>query len=445
MDNVFNWGDPVIGVARTYLSTNIRKGVIWSNTQQYKNPKVDELLNAAAVETDLEKRKALYSEFQKIVVSEAPIAYINLTPYKAVYDKRLTNLPPVDLGAALAPRRGRLGAGRRRSRAMTGLRRLGATAANAAGLLLAVVVLNFLLIQAAPGDPAQVIAGEMGGASPEIMAEIRTRYGLDRGLPEQLATYVGKVVRGDLGYSFYFNEPVSRLILGRLPATALLVLSSLALAVLAGAGLGILGARRPNGLVSHAVSLVAIAGNAAPVFWTGLMLLVVFASLWPVLPVAGMEDVATPRHGLAYALDVARHLVLPALTLGIVYVAQYSRLMRASMIDALNADYVRTAPGQGPAGADRDRQARAAQRADPPRHHGRAPVRGSSSRGAILVETVFAWPGLGRLTFDSILRRDYPTLLGILFCSALLVIAANLVTDLLYRLIDPRIRAGRPA
>ncbi|MDF2598262.1 MAG: binding-protein-dependent transport system inner rane component [Methylobacterium brachiatum] len=327
---------------------------------------------------------------------------------------------------------------------MTGLRRLGATAANAVGLLLAVVVLNFLLIQAAPGDPAQVIAGEMGGASPEIMAEIRTRYGLDRSLPEQLATYVGKVVRGDLGYSFFFNEPVSRLILGRLPATALLVLSSLGLAVLAGAGLGILGARRPNGLLSHVVSLVAIAGNAAPVFWTGLMLLVVFASLWPVLPVAGMEDVATPRHGLAYGLDVAQHLVLPALTLGIVYVAQYSRLMRASMIDALNADYVRTARAKG-----------LPERIVIGKHALRNALIplvtmvglqfGQLFAGAILVETVFAWPGLGRLTFDSILRRDYPTLLGILFCSALLVIAANLVTDLLYRLIDPRIRAGRPA
>ena len=327
---------------------------------------------------------------------------------------------------------------------MTALRSLGSTALNAVGLLLAVVVLNFLLIQAAPGDPAQVIAGEMGGASPEIMAEIRTRYGLDRSIPEQLATYVGKVARGDLGYSFYFNEPVSRLILGRLPATALLVLSSLALAVLIGAGLGILSARKPNGLLSHVVSLVAIAGNAAPVFWTGLMLLVVFASLWPVLPVAGMEDVATPRHGLAYALDVAEHLVLPMLTLGIVYVAQYSRLMRASMIDALNADYVRTARAKG-----------LPERIVVGKHALRNALIplvtmvglqfGQLFAGAILVETVFAWPGLGRLTFDSILRRDYPTLLGILFCSALLVIAANLVTDLLYRLIDPRIRAGRAA
>ncbi len=327
---------------------------------------------------------------------------------------------------------------------MTALRSLGSTALNAVGLLLAVVVLNFLLIQAAPGDPAQVIAGEMGGASPEIMAEIRTRYGLDRSIPEQLATYVGKVAKGDLGYSFYFNEPVSRLILGRLPATALLVLSSLALAVLIGAGLGILSARKPNGLLSHVVSLVAIAGNAAPVFWTGLMLLVVFASLWPVLPVAGMEDVATPRRGLAHALDVAEHLVLPMLTLGIVYVAQYSRLMRASMIDALNADYVRTARAKGlPEWIVVGKHA--LRNALIPLVTMVGLQFGQLFAGAILVETMFAWPGLGRLTFDSILRRDYPTLLGILFCSALLVVAANLVTDLLYRLIDPRIRAGRPA
>lgn len=327
---------------------------------------------------------------------------------------------------------------------MTVLRRLGATSLNVVGLLLAVVVLNFLLIQAAPGDPAQVIAGEMGGASPEIMAEIRTRYGLDRSVPEQLATYVGRVARGDLGYSFYFNEPVSRLILGRLPATAILVLTSLGFAVLAGAVLGILSARRPHGLLSHAVSFVAIAGNAAPVFWTGLMLLVLFASVWPVLPVAGMSDVANPATGLAATLDVGRHLVLPAVTLGIVYVAQYSRLMRTSMIDALQADYIRTARAKG-----------LPERVVVGKHALRNALIplvtmvglqfGQLFAGAILVETVFAWPGLGRLTFESILRRDYPTLLGILFCSALLVITANIVTDLIYRLIDPRIRTGRSA
>lgn len=313
---------------------------------------------------------------------------------------------------------------------------------NGIGLLLAVVVLNFLLIKAAPGDPAQVIAGEMGGASPEILAEIRSRYGLDRSLVEQLLTYLGKAIRGDLGYSFYFNEPVTTLILARLPATLLLVLSGLGLAVVIGTLLGVLSARRPHGLLSQIVSVVAIAGYAAPVFWTGLMLIVLFASVTHVFPVAGMQDVATPQSGFAYALDVAHHLFLPALTLGIVYIAQYSRLTRTSMIDVLQADYIRTARAKG-----------LSERVVVLKHalrNGLIPLItmiglqfGQIFAGAVLVETVFAWPGLGRLVFESILRRDYPTLLGILVFSALLVIVANLVTDLVYRLVDPRLRTGQ--
>ena len=313
---------------------------------------------------------------------------------------------------------------------------------NAVGLLLAVVVLNFTLIQAAPGDPAVVIAGEMGGASPQILADIRARYGLDRGKGEQLATYVGKVARGDFGYSFYFNQPVTSLILQRLPATLLLVLTSLGLSAGIGAGLGILTARRPRSLMSHIISVGAIAGYSAPVFWTGLMLLVLFASVWPVLPVSGMAEVAVPRHGVAYVLDVARHLVLPATTLAVVYVAQYSRLAHTSMGDVLRADYIRTARAKG-----------LPERVVILKHALRNALIplvtivglqfGQVLAGAVLVETVFAWPGLGRLVFDSILRRDYPTLLGVLFFSALIVILANMATDLLYRIIDPRIRAAR--
>ena len=312
---------------------------------------------------------------------------------------------------------------------------------NAVGLLLAVVVLNFALIQAAPGDPAVVIAGEMGGASPQILADIRARYGLDRPKIEQLATYVGKVARGDFGYSFYFNQPVAALILQRLPATLLLVLTSLALASGLGAVVGIFTARRPDGFASQTASIVAIAGYAAPVFWTGLMLLVFFATVWPVLPVSGMEEIAIPRHGFARALDVARHLVLPAVTLGIVYLAQYSRLTHTSMVEVLGADYIRTARAKG-----------LPERVVVLKHALRNALIplvtiiglqfGQVLAGAVLVETVFAWPGLGRLVFDSILRRDYPTLLGVLFFSALVVILANLATDGLYRIIDPRIRAG---
>ncbi len=249
-------------------------------------------------------------------------------------------------------------------------------------------------------------------------------------------------MRGDFGYSFYFNQPVFGLILQRLPATLLLVLTSLVFASGLGAAVGVMTARRPDAFLSHLASTLAIAGYAAPIFWSGLMLLVLFASVWPVLPVSGMENVATPGHGFARALDIGRHLVLPALTLGIVYVAQYSRLTHASMVEALQADYVRTARAKG-LPERRVVLKHALRNALIPLVTIIGLQFGQVLAGAVLVETVFAWPGLGRLVFDSILRRDYPTLLGILFFSALVVILANVVTDLLYRVIDPRIGASR--
>ncbi|PZA10707.1 ABC transporter permease [Rhodopseudomonas palustris] len=313
--------------------------------------------------------------------------------------------------------------------------------ANAVALLLAVLVMNFCLIHLAPGDPVQVIAGEMGGASPEVIAALRAKYGLDHSLLEQLFTYLGKVAHGDFGYSYYFNQPVLGLILQRLPATLYLAAASLVVAVLIGTVLGVISARRPNGLLSHGVTVLALAGHAAPIFWTGLLLLLLFGSVWPILPVNGMTDVVNPKAGFAYVADVAKHLVLPSITLGLVFVAQYSRLARVNMIDVLSADYIRTAHAKG-----------LPERVVLVKHALRntlIPIVtvvglqfGNLFAGAVLVETVYSWPGMGRLVFDSILRRDYPTLMGVLFFSAVMVIAANILTDLVYRLIDPRIRAG---
>lgn len=287
----------------------------------------------------------------------------------------------------------------------------------------------------------QVIAGEMGGASPEVIAALRAKYGLDHSLLEQMFTYLGKVAHGDFGYSYYFNQPVLGLILQRLPATLYLAAASLVVAVLIGTVLGVISARRPNGLLSHGVTVLSLAGHAAPIFWTGLLLLLLFGSVWPILPVNGMTDVVNPKTGLAYAADVAKHLVLPSITLGLVFVAQYSRLARVNMIDVLSADYIRTARAKG-----------LPERVVLVKHALRntlIPIVtviglqfGNLFAGAVLVETVYSWPGMGRLVFDSILRRDYPTLMGVLFFSAVMVIAANILTDLVYRLIDPRIRAG---
>lgn len=314
--------------------------------------------------------------------------------------------------------------------------------ANAAGLLFAVLILNFTLIHIAPGDPAEVIAGEMGGATEEMLRDIRRAYGLDRPFHEQLGLYLGKVVRGDFGYSFYFDAPVTSLILERLGATLLLVVSALVLAVLVGTVLGVVAAQRPQSWLSHLVTVLALAGYCAPVFWTGILFIIAFASLIPIFPVSGMFDVTNTDPSLtAYALDVLHHLALPVLTLSTIYLAFYSRLARASMLDVLGADYIRTARAKG--------LRRFAVVYKHALRNAVLPVVTFAGlqfaqllSGAVLVETVFSWPGLGTLAFDSILRRDSPMLLGILFFSAVVVIVVNLLTDLVYRIIDPRIRDG---
>ena len=176
-------------------------------------------------------------------------------------------------------------------------------------LVLAVVVLNFVLVHAAPGDPVETIAGASGGMSPELMAELRTQYGLDRPLPVQLGVYLGKVLRGDLGYSYFFNLPVTQMIAERVPATLLLVLSSVLLAFIVGTALGVLSSRRPNGLLSQFITVLSLVGFAAPVFWIGIMLVILLASVFPILPVAGMRSIDSTGGGLADVLDVAHHLV----------------------------------------------------------------------------------------------------------------------------------------
>ena len=317
----------------------------------------------------------------------------------------------------------------------------GVQVVNAALLILAVVVLNFLLIHLAPGDPALVIAGEMGGASPDLLASVRAAYGLDLPILVQLWRYVLRAAGGDLGFSFYFNQSVSRLILERLPATGLLMASALLFASVTGTLLGVVAARRPRGAISVAVTLLAVAGYALPVFWSGLLLLLLFASVLPLFPIGGMTDVSRSLHGTAYALSVLHHLALPAFTLGIVYMAQYSRQSRASMGDVLRMDYIRTAYAKGV--TERTVIYKHALR------NAAGPVVtllglqfSEALGGAVLVETVYGWPGMGRLVFDSILRRDYPTLLGVLVASAVLVMTANVLTDLALRWLDPRIRAG---
>ena len=312
--------------------------------------------------------------------------------------------------------------------------------ANAIVLLLAVLVLNFTLIHLAPGDPVEVLVGEMGGATPEIIAELRANLGLDQPFYVQILTYLGNVATGDLGHSFYYDKPVTTLILERLGATLLLVITALFFALIAGTALGVASAQRRNSLLSNIVTVLSLAGFSAPVFWIGIMLILLLSVAIPIFPVAGMTSAGGSDGVFTYMWDVAQHLALPALTLASIYLAFYSRLSRASMLEVLESDYIRTARAKG-LSRFLVVYKHALRNAVLPVVTFAGLQFAQVISGAVLVETVFAWPGLGTLAYESILRRDSPTLLGILFFSALLVLIVNILIDIAYRLIDPRIKA----
>ena len=308
-------------------------------------------------------------------------------------------------------------------------------------LLFAVLILNFTLISIAPGDIADTIAGDMGGADAEVLEEIRQRYGLDQPFHVQLWKYLSGVVMFDLGYSYFFNTPVTTLILEKLPATLLLVFSAQILAVIVGTLLGVLAAKKPNGILSLTVTFLALFGFAAPVFWTGILLLILFVGIFPLFPVGGLEDVTVEGGWFVQTLDVLHHLFLPMITLASIFLALYSRLARASMLEVLGADYIRTARAKG-----------VPERGVLYKHalkNALGPVVTVAGlqfsaviSGAVVVETVFSWPGLGTLALQSILARDTPTIMGILFFSSLVVIVFNILTDMALRMIDPRIKSG---
>ena len=305
-------------------------------------------------------------------------------------------------------------------------------------LLLAVLVLNFSMMHLAPGDVADTIAQANGGADAEVLEAIRTEYGLDQPFLVQLGRYIGNVMQLNLGYSFYYREPVTELILQRLPATLLLVFSAQILALLLGVLLGVISAQKPNGITSHFVTFIALFGYSAPVFWTGILLLIGFSLQFQWFPVAGMRDVTIEGGFFVKTWDVIIHLILPMITLASVFLALYSRLTRATMLEQLRTDYVRTAYAKGMPHRKVVYQ-HALKNALSPVITLAGLQFSAVISGAVLVEAVFSWPGLGTLAFTSIIARDTPTILGILFFSALVVIIGNLLTDLAQKLVDPRI------
>ncbi len=309
-------------------------------------------------------------------------------------------------------------------------------------VILGVTVLCFLLLQLAPGDLAEVLAGESGGASPGYIEDLRARYGLDKPMLVQLAIYVKNVLFFDLGFSFRHNADVSELLLERLVPTLLLMGSTLLLSVGLGALSGLFAAIWVRTWRDHVISFAAIIAYATPLFWVGLMLILVFSIWLDWFPTSGMENVVMFYEGWNSVVDIAHHLVLPAITLSLFYLALYARLMRATMLEQRGLDYVTTARAKGL--TERQLTFRHVLR------NALLPVVtvagvqvGALLGGSVVVESVFAWPGLGQLAFEALFSRDFNLLLGIFFMCACLVVAANIVVDIIYVFLDPRITLGK--
>ncbi|MEM9764880.1 MAG: ABC transporter permease [Pseudomonadota bacterium] len=307
-------------------------------------------------------------------------------------------------------------------------------------ILLAIIVINFLLLKLAPGDAADVLAGEAGSATPEYMAELRTKFGLDQPVPVQLAQYVGRVLVGDFGFSFRHEMAVTDLVLNRLGPTMILMATTIVMAVGVGILLGMLAATGLNTWRDSLISILALVSYATPLFWVGLMFIVVFSINLGWFPSSGMETVTAFHVGITWEriLDVAHHLVLPALTLSLFYLALYTRLMRASMLEQANMDYVTTARAKG-LSEQRITFRHVLRNALLPVVTMAGVQVSSLIGGSVVVETVFGWPGLGQLAFESLFARDLNLLMGIFLVSALLVLVVNLLVDILYTMLDPRI------
>jgi peptide/nickel transport system permease protein len=304
--------------------------------------------------------------------------------------------------------------------------------------LLLSVLINFMLLHAAPGDPARLYAGS-DAATPEQIEAIRHDLGLDDSLPVQFLRYVKELATGNLGQSFAFRRPVLDLILDRLPATLLLTLTSAVIAVIGGTLLGSLAARKANSPTDVSLSLVSYTLFAIPSFWLGLLLILLFSSKLGWFPTSGMRTARADYTGLRDWLDVLKHMVLPTVTLILIQIPLYFRIARASVAQQQREDYVTTfrAAGMPP---KRIFRRYALRNALLPTVTVFGLSLGFVVTGAALVEIVFAWPGIGRLALDAVYKRDYPLLLGIYLMLAVAVSIAILVTDVVYALLDPRIR-----
>ena len=307
----------------------------------------------------------------------------------------------------------------------------------------AVVVLTFLLVHLAPGEP-MLGSADRRMVSPEVLARQRALFGLDRPLPVQFVRYAANLARGELGESFVLHRPVAAVIREALPNTLLLGAAALLLAVGLGLAVGVLQAARRHSLTDTLLGGATLALYSMPVFWLGLLLLLVFGEGLHWLPIGGMTDPAVHDllPPLGRALDVARHLVLPAATLGLVQAAAFARFQRSALLESLGAEFVRAARARG-----------LPERRVLLRHALRTALAPTLTltglsvpyflAGSVLVESIFGWPGLGRVAYDAIFARDYNVIVATALIAGVLVALGNLLADVAVALADPRVRLDR--
>ena len=304
-------------------------------------------------------------------------------------------------------------------------------------LTFALVVVNFMLIHAAPGDPASVMAGQSGAADERYLAQLREQFGLDRPLAEQLWIYVSRVATLDLGISHRMQRPVADLILERLPATLLLSVTAFAFAVAAGIAMGAAAARRAGTVWDSLITALSMVFYCTPLFWTGLLLVLLFSVTLNWLPSFGMSTVGADYTGLRAALDVAEHLVLPALTLGLFYLAVYARLTRSSVLEVAGQDFVKTARAKG-VGEGRILRRHVLRNALLPVITIAGIVFSTMLGANVLVEKVFSWPGVASYALDALQASDYAPVQGFVLLMASIFVVVNLLIDILYGIADPR-------
>lgn len=301
-------------------------------------------------------------------------------------------------------------------------------------VIIAVTIFNFLIINFAPGDPVTVLAGE--NASQEYMDELRIKYGLNEPIQIRLMLYMKQLLKGDLGISYKYQQPVTNIIKEKMKVTLMLVLLSEIATIIVGTALGALAARHEGKPLDNIISNVSMMLYCMPVYWLGMLLILLFAVKLKWLPSSGMYSFGASEY--SKTVDLIRHLILPSITLFLVRIPTFIKLSRSTVVEVAQEDYIKTARAIG-----------YSEKVIYKKHALRnallptVTVAGMSLStvfsGALLTETVFSWPGMGRMIFDGVATRDYPIIMGGFLVTTILVVIGSLITDLIYMYLDPRV------